>query len=384
MAFWIASSPHNHNQAETSALMRIVIYALLPGILTQWYFLGWGNIIHIALAIITALLCEFTALSLRNKNVDKGITKQLFDGSAILTAVLLGICLPAVAPWWISVIGAAFAILVVKQLYGGLGHNLFNPAMAAYVMLLISFPVQMTSWQPTLALMTIELDFYNTLMTIFTGFTIDGYSVEQLRTNLDGFTMATPLDTLKTTISLGYTTVETMQNELFSNNLTASLGFAFGWEWINIAFFAGGLILITKKAIAWQTPLSFLLSLFICSFIAYSLNPDINASPFFHWLTGGCMLGAFFILTDPVSGATSVKGRLLIGALAGLLVYLIRTFGGYPDGVAFAVLLCNMTAPLVDQYTRPRTYGHNLSTDNFSVIKDNLDKSKTDGQGGRK
>jgi electron transport complex protein RnfD len=381
MAFWIASSPHNHNQAETSALMRIVIYALLPGILAQWYFFGWGNIIHITLAVATALVCEFIALSLRNKKVNKGISKQLFDGSAILTAVLLGICLPAIAPWWISVIGAAFAILVVKQLYGGLGHNLFNPAMAAYVMLLISFPVQMTSWQPTLALMSIELDFSNTLNTIFTGFTNDGYSIEQLRTNIDGFTMATPLDTLKTTIGLGYTTFETMKNELFSNNLSESLGFAFGWEWVNIAFFAGGLVLIAKKAIAWQTPFSFLLSLFICSFIAYSVSPDTSGSTFFHWLTGGCMLGAFFILTDPVSGATSVKGRLVIGALAGLLVYLIRTYGGYPDGVAFAVLLCNMAAPLVDQYTRPRTYGHSLNTENLSVLNDKNSKSKTDEQG---
>lgn len=360
MAFWIASSPHNHNQAETSALMRTVIYALLPGILAQWYFFGWGNTIHIALAITTALVCEFVALALRSKKVKKGISNQLFDGSAILTAILLGICLPAIAPWWISVIGAAFAILVVKHLYGGLGHNLFNPAMAAYVMLLISFPVQMTSWQPTLALMNIDLDFANTLITIFTGFTSDGYSIEQLRSNIDGFTMATPLDTLKTNIGLGYTTLETMQNSLFSNSLSSSLGFAFGWEWVNLAFFVGGLILIAKKAIAWQTPVSFLCCLFICSFIAYSVSPDSSASTLFHWLTGGCMLGAFFILTDPVSGATSVKGRLVIGALAGLLVYLIRVYGGYPDGIAFAVLLCNMAAPLIDQYTRPRTYGHGI------------------------
>lgn len=361
MAFWIASSPHNHNQTETSALMRLVIYALLPGIITQWYFFGWGNIIHISIAITTALLCEFIALSLRSNT--KKIRKQIFDGSAILTAVLISICLPAVAPWWISVLGSAFAILVVKQLYGGLGHNLFNPAMAAYVMLLISFPVQMTSWQPPLSLMIIDLDFANTLSTILTGFTNEGYSVEQLRTQLDGFTMATPLDTLKTNIGLGYTAFESVQGDIFSTNATSSLGFAFGWEWVNIAFFAGGLLLIVKKSIAWQTPFSFLLSLFVCSLIAYSLNPDSSASTFFHWLAGGTMLGAFFILTDPVSGATSVKGRLIIGALAGILVYIIRTFGGYPDGIAFAVLLCNMTAPLIDQYTRPRTYGHNIDSE---------------------
>ena len=134
-----------------------------------------------------------------------------------------------------------------------------------------------------------------------------------------------------------------------------------------MAFFLGGLFLIAKKAIAWQTPLSFLLSLFVCSFIAYSISPDSSASTMFHWVTGGCMLGAFFILTDPVTGATSNKGRFIIGALAGLLVYLIRTFGGYPDGIAFSILLCNMAAPLIDQYTRPRTYGHQASNNQKEV-----------------
>ncbi len=349
MAFWIASSPHDHNQTETSALMRLVIYAVLPGIIAQWYFFGWGNIIHILLAIISTLFCEFVVLSLRNK---KNIRKQLFDGSGILTAILLGICLPAIAPWWISIIGAVFAIVVVKQLYGGLGHNPFNPAMAAYVMLLISYPLQMTSWQPPLALMTIDLDLANTLSVIFTEFTKEGYSVEQLRTSIDGFTMATPLDTLKTNTGLGFTVFESRKNSIFGEH------FALGWEWINFAFLIGGLVLIARKAIAWQTPLSFLLSLFICSFIAYSISPDNSASTMFHWLSGGCMLGAFFILTDPVTSATSTQGRLITGALAGLLVYLIRAFGGYPDGIAFAVLLCNMAAPLIDQYTRPRTYGH--------------------------
>jgi len=353
MAFWIASSPHNHSQAETSSLMRLVIYAVLPGIFAQWYFFGWGNIIHISLAVTTALLCEFIVLSLRKKN---NIRKQLFDGSAILTAILLGICLPAIAPWWISIIAAVFAIVVVKQLYGGLGHNPFNPAMAAYVMLLISFPIQMTSWQPPLALMTVDLSFANTLSVIFTDFTKEGYSVEQLRTSIDGFTMATPLDTLKTDTGLGLTVFESIEKSIFGEH------FALGWEWMNFAFLTGGIVLIAKKAIAWQTPLSFLLSLFICSFIAYSISPDSSASTMFHWLTGGCMFGAFFILTDPVTGATSTKGRLVIGALAGLLVYLIRTFGGYPDGIAFAVLLCNMAAPLIDQYTRPRTYGHQIKS----------------------
>jgi len=296
----------------------------------------------------TALVCEFTVLSLRKKP----ITHELFDGSALLTALLIGICLPALAPWWISVIGTMFAIVIVKQLYGGLGHNPFNPAMAGYVMLLVSFPLQMTLWQPPLTLVAVDLNFANTLTTILTGFTVEGYSVEQIRTSIDGVTMATPLDSLKTNTGLGLTVLESIKDPVFGDH------FALGWEWINAGFLLGGIFLIAKKAIAWQTPVSFLLSLFICSFISYSLSPDSSASTMFHWFSGATMLGAFFILTDPVTGATSNKGRIIVGLLAGLLVYLIRTTGGYPDGVAFAILLCNMSAPLIDQYTRPRTYGH--------------------------
>lgn len=348
MAYWIASSPHNHIQDKTSSLMRLVIYATIPGIVAQWYFFGWGNLIHIGLATLTALVAEFFILSIREKN----IKEQLFDGSAILTAVLLGISLPALAPWWISVLGALFAIAIVKQLYGGLGHNPFNPAMAAYVMLLISFPVQMTLWQPPLSLMAYDLDLYNTLSVIFTSFTQEGYSVEQLRQNVDGFTMATPLDTVKTSITMGNTIEEAMVSPVIGQY------FGEGWQWINAAFIFGGLILIAKKAIPWITPVAFLASLFICTLIAFFISPDTNASTMFHWLNGATMLGAFFILTDPVSGATSVKGRIVFAALAGFLVFIIRKFGGYPDAVAFAVLLCNMAAPLIDQFTRPRTYGH--------------------------
>jgi len=348
MAFWIASSPHNHTQNETSSLMRLVIYATVPGIFAQWYFFGWGNIIHISLAIIAAFIAEFSVLSLRKKK----ISPELLDGSAILTAVLLGISIPALAPWWISVFGVIFAIVIVKQLYGGLGHNPFNPAMAAYVMLLISFPVQMTLWQPPLSLMAFDLDFENTLTAIFTGFTNDGFSTDQLRLHVDGYTMATPLDTLKTNLTLGLTVSESFKSPIFGQH------FGIGWEWINLGFLAGGILLIAKKAIDWVTPVSFLASLFICSLIAFLISPDSSASTMFHWFSGATMLGAFFILTDPVSGATSTKGRIVFAALAGLLVYLIRKFGGYPDAIAFAVLLCNMSAPLIDQYTRPRTYGH--------------------------
>jgi electron transport complex protein RnfD len=348
MAFWIASSPHNHVQSATPNLMRLVILATLPGIFAQWYFFGWGNLIQISIAVTVALLTEVFILSLREKN----ISEQVFDGSAILTGVLLGISLPPLAPWWIVVMGSIFAIAIVKQLYGGLGQNPFNPAMAAYVMLLISFPLQMTSWLPPAPLAGQELTFFNTLWTILSGYSSEGYSLEQLSLGLDGITMATPLDTLKTDITMGIIVPESMTKPIFG-------GFVgIGWEWVNAGFLFGGIFLLAKKAISYHVPLSFLGSLFICSFIGYILSPDSTASTLFHWFSGACMLGAFFILTDPVSGATSVKGRLIFGALAGVLVYLIRTFGGYPDAIAFATLLCNMAAPLIDQYTKPRTFGH--------------------------
>lgn len=350
MAYWIASSPHNHKQNATSKLMRLVTLALIPGIVAQWYFFGWGNLVQIGLCIVTAMLAEVTVLSLRERNA----FTQVADGSAMLTGALIGVSIPALAPWWIAVLGSLFAIVIVKQLYGGLGHNMFNPAMAAYVMLLISFPVQMTTWLPAESIAPISLDFTNTLVTIFKGYTQEGYSVAQLKTSIDGVTMATPLDTLKTQISLGYTVEESFQSPVFGEY------FGLGWEWVNAGFLLGGLFLIAKKAIHWTIPLSFLFSLFACSFIGYAISPDTSASTLFHWLNGATMLGAFFILTDPVSAATSNKGRLIYGALAGLLVYIIRNFGGYPDALAFAVLLVNMTAPFIDQHVRPRTYGHDI------------------------
>lgn len=349
MAFWIASSPHNHIQAETPKLMRLVILATLPGILAQWYFFGWGNLIQIALAVTFCVLAEITLLAIRDKN----IKAQISDYSAVLTGVLIGISIPSFAPWWITAIGSVFAIGVVKQLYGGLGFNIFNPAMAAYVLLLVSFPVQMTSWAPATDLIAEPVSFFNTLWLIFTGFTWDGFSVEQIRMNIDGITMATPLDTLKTDIARGLTVQESMVNPVFGQF------FSHGWEWINLGFLVGGLYLIYKKALDWRLPASFLGGMLLFTFIGYVASPDSSASTMFHWLSGGTMLGAFFIITDPVSGSTTQKGRIIFALLIALLVCVIRSFGGYPDAIAFAVLLANMCVPLIDQYTRPRTYGHN-------------------------
>lgn len=348
MSFRIASSPHHHSQQHTSVLMRKVALACLPGIAAQCYFFGYGVLIQLLLAIVTASASEALILSWRGKPV----LPRLRDNSALLTAVLLAVAIPSFAPWWIIVLGTAFAIIVVKQLYGGLGHNLFNPAMAAYVLLLISFPQQMTSWLPPQSLQVQQQHALDPVCAIFTDFSCAGYSLTQLKTDADGMTMATPLDTLKTDLAAGRTASESQQHAVF-----ASFG-GIGWNWVNLAFLAGGLWLLQQKIIQWRIPVAVLGTLALCSLLAYLIEPDRNASPIFHLLSGGTMLAAFFIATDPVSASTTERGRLVYGALIGLLIFLIRRFGGYPDAVAFAVMLANLSVPLIDYYTRPRTYGH--------------------------
>lgn len=346
MALTISSSPHDRIPLDTPTLMRRVCYCLLPGIVAQWWFFGAGNLIQILLAILTAYGAEALVLALRGRRLS-----PLKDNSALLTAILIGIALPSLAPWWLVVIGTGFAIIVAKHLYGGIGQNLFNPAMIAYVLLLVSFPLQMTSWLPPLELQLYPITFADSVSAIFTGFTLDGFSPHQLRELADGATMATPLDTLKTGFTQGHTANEILANPVFDG--LAGLG----WQWVNLAYLAGGLMLLRLKLTSWTIPVSILLSLFVASLIGFLMAPDGTASPTLHLLSGATMVGAFFIATDPVSAATTFKGRLIYGALIGVLIYLIRTFGGYPDAIAFAVLLANMTVPMIDALTKPTTYG---------------------------
>jgi len=348
MAFRLVSSPHNHSGSSTSNLMRTVILATIPGIAAQWYFFGAGNLIHIVLACFTAIITEAVILKLRKQP----ILSRIQDNSALLTGLLIGISIPGFAPWWISVMGAVFAIGIAKQLYGGLGQNIFNPAMVAYVMLLVSFPLQMTTWPPVSEITGYELTLWDVFNVIFAGVTLDGHTAHQLMQNIDGITMATPLDTMKTGLAMGNTVGEIQAKEQFS--WLSGLG----WEWINLAFLAGGVYLLSKRAILWYIPAGLLGGLFIISFIGFLWEPDSVGSPIFHLFSGATMLGAFFIATDPVSASTTPKGRLIFGALIGVLVYIIRTWGGYPDAMAFAVLLANMCVPLIDYYTQPRVYGH--------------------------
>ncbi|MCP4955529.1 electron transport complex subunit RsxD [Photobacterium aquimaris] len=348
MAFNIASSPHAHNRRSTSVIMRTVILCAMFGVVAQCYFFGLGTLIQIVFASICAIIFEVIVLKLRQRP----LAPYLRDNTALLTGVLIGISIPPLAPWWITVIGVFFAIVIAKHLYGGMGQNLFNPAMVAYVVLLISFPVQMTTWLPPVSLSANPVTFMDSLSAIFTGFTPDGFSVQQLKMSVDGYTMATPLDTLKTSLKTGMTVAEAMKKPVYGTLAGV------GWEWVNIGFLLGGLLLLKLRVIQWHIPVAMLSSLFVISSIIYVIDPTVAASPLLHMFSGATMLGAFFIATDPVTASTTIKGRLIFGAFIGVMIYLIRTWGGFPDGVAFAVLLGNLCVPIIDYYTRPRTYGH--------------------------
>ncbi len=348
MSCFFSSSPHTHSRRSTPDLMKWVALCAIPGLAAQTYFFGWGTIIQLMFAIVVAVSLEALVMISRKRSP----MRALRDNSAIVTAWLLAVAIPPWSPWWITVIGLIFAIVIAKHLYGGLGQNLFNPAMVAYVVLLISFPVQMTSWSAPTSLISDQISFTDTLSLIFTGFDGDGLSLQQVRAGIDGVTMATPLDAFKTGLHSGATPSEIMPQSIFS-------GLAgIGWQWVNVAYFVGGLVMIKKRIIQWYIPVGFLASLTLLSLVFNLFAPGETASPIFHLLSGATMLGAFFIATDPVSASTTIKGRFIFGALIGALVFIIRSWGGFPDGVAFAVLLANMCVPLIDYYTKPRTYGH--------------------------
>lgn len=329
--------------------MLLVTLATIPGIAAQLWFFGWGTLIQLILAIVSALLAEGLVLKLRKQSV----STILADNSALLTGLLLAISIPSFAPWWMVVLGTVFAVIIAKQLYGGLGHNPFNPAMIGYVVLLISFPVQMTSWLPPHDIARTVPGLLDALQVIFTGHSTTGATMDALRMGVDGISQATPLDTFKTSRHAGHSVEQIMQYPIYSGVLAGA-----GWQWVNLGYLAGGIFLLSQNTIRWHIPVSFLLSLTLCATLGWLFAPQTFLAPQLHLLSGATMLGAFFILTDPVTASTTNKGRLIFGALAGLLVWLIRSFGGYPDGVAFAVLLANITVPLIDYYTRPRVYGH--------------------------
>ena len=308
--------------------MHITLLALLPGFTVfAWHF-GIGVLLNVAVASLTAVIGEALVLKLRSLPLS-----SLADGTAALTGALLGLCLPPLLPFWMVAIGAGFAIVFGKHLYGGSGNNVFNPAMVGFAMLIISFPLAMSHWPAP--------------FSTNSGFTDAGTSfTTKLNTSAaqehyDGITAATPLDAYKFRIA-------STNDEFFSVSGTQETNWQ-TWASINLAFLMGGLFLLYRKLIPWQIPASFLVTLGVLSLVFYDGGSSASlGSPAFTLFTGASMLTAFFIATDPVTSPGHRVGLLVFGAGVGLIVFIIRSWGAYPEGVAFAILLMNATAPLID------------------------------------
>lgn len=302
--------------------MGLVLLACIPGLLAAFWLQGWGLLLSLALCAASALCCEAALLALRGQP----LAANLNDGSALVTAVLLAIALPTQAPWWLPMTAAAIAIGLGKQAFGGVGRNLFNPAMLGYAFALLSFPLQMNHWpgQPP--------GFVDSLHLVFGG-------GEQI----DAWASPTILDGLRHNRSL---TVD----ELFASHPGfGSIG-GRGGEWINLALLLGGMFLLQRKVYSWHAPVGLLGGLVLFSLLAWNgSGSDSNGSPLLHLFSGSTMLAAFFIATEPVSGPKAGLARLLFGFGAGVLIYLIRTWGNYPDGTAFAILLMNLMVPALDR-----------------------------------
>ena len=339
--FDTGAAPHFPPQSTVAGVMRQVLYALLPGIIAYTWFFGPGILVQILLAVIFALF--FEALMLRARK--QPLKRFLGDWSAVVTAVLFALCLPPLAPWWVALVGMLFAIVVAKHLYGGLGQNMFNPAMVGYVVVLISFPQVMALWMPPTSIASHSLAAGDVFSTIFTGTLPPGLT-------WDTVSEATPLDAIRTSLASGHMVSEARQSPVFGD-----FG-GLGWEWIANMYALGGFWLLWRRIIAWQVPVMMIGSVVALGLVAYLVDPGSNPVPLQHVFSGALVLGAFFIATDPVTGCTSTRGRLIFGVGVGIITLSIRRWGGYPDGVAFAVLLMNMAAPLIDRYTRPRIFGH--------------------------
>ena len=296
----VSPSPHIRSDVSIEKIMYSVIIALIPTTACGIYFFGVHVLYAIITCILSALFTEYVALRLMGR-------KFVMDGSAVITGLLLALCLPPGIPLWMAAIGAAFAIAFAKCAFGGLGHNIFNPALIGRAFLTASWPVAMTTWTKPLT--------------------------------YDAITTATPLGLWK------MQNIATPYINLALGNVSGSIG-----ETSAIALLIGGIFLIAKRYVDWRTPVSYIGTVAV---LAFALGQD----PLFHILAGSLFLGAFFMATDYVTTPLTSKGRVIFGVGAGIIVVLIRLIGGYPEGVCFSILLMNAFTPLIDRHVRPRVYG---------------------------
>ncbi len=352
------SGPYTHANTSVQRTMGLVLLALTPATLFGLYQFGWPAIFLFLTTVLAALLAEAFSL----KIMGKPVKPFLMDGSALLTGWLLAMTLPPWAPWWVGVIGGLLAIIIGKQVFGGIGQNLFNPAMVARVALLISFPLEMTTFNAPVPLFSVHApSFMDSLSIIF------GHS-----TQIDSFSGATTLGHLKTELSRGVLIPEASAHTDSLWNLTIGINAGSLGETSALLILFGGLFLLYKRIISWHIPVSMLGTLALLASVFYLIDPNHYVSPLVHLMSGAAILGAFFIATDLVTSPVSIRGQLIFGAGCGALVYIIRTWAGYPEGVAFAVMLMNACTPLIDHYFKPRIYGRDRKGQplNYSEEKD--------------
>jgi electron transport complex protein RnfD len=324
----ISPSPHVYEDTTVKRLMFDVVIAMMPVLAFSVYFFGMGAIIVTLTAVVSCLVFEWL--------IQKYMLKQepsITDGSALVTGILLAFNVPTNLPIWIIIVGSLVAIGVGKMSFGGLGNNPFNPALVGRVFLLISFPVQMTSWP------------------VPTGFS-NSYT--------DAVTGATPLGVMKEGIGAGESVSALMDKipshmELFYGHMGGSMG-----EIAAVALLLGFAYLLIRKVITWHIPISIIATITIFTGILWLVNPESNADPLFHLLTGGVMLGAIFMATDYVTSPMSYKGMWIYGIGIGLITVLIRVFGAYPEGVSFAILIMNAFVPLINSYIKPKRFGEEV------------------------
>ncbi len=324
----ISGSPHVHTGESIKKIMYSVVFALLPAMLVSIYFFGFDAVRVLAVSVVACVVTEY----LIQKYLIKG-ELTINDGSAIVTGVLLAFNVPAGIPTWIIIVGAVVSIGIAKMAFGGIGKNPFNPALVGRVFMLISFPAQMTTWPLPKPLF--------------------GASIT------DTITGATPLGLLKEGQMAGKTIEQIMSDPQMPDYIHRMIGFQTGslGEMSAIALLLGAIYLFFRKVITWHIPISYLVTAFVFAGIFWRVNPTFYADPFFHLITGGLMLGIFFMATDMVSSPMSPKGQIIYGVGCGILTMVIRLWGAYPEGVSFAILIMNAFTPLINKTFKPVRFG---------------------------
>lgn len=323
--FTISGSPHVHGEESTKKIMYSVVIAILPMFLVSIYFFGLNALRVVAISVASCLLIEW----LIQKYMIKG-PNTISDGSALVTGMLLAFNVPANIPWWMLVIGAAVSIGIAKMSFGGLGKNPFNPALVGRVFMLISFPVAMTTWPVPHPV------FSNTV--------------------LDAVTGPTPLGILKEGLAQGLTVEEITKNIDYIDLLIGNRGGSLA-EMCAIAILIGGLFLIIRRVIDWQTPVIIIATVAIIAGICWLINPAQYVNPLYHILSGGLLLGAFFMATDMVTTPMTMGGKIVFSIGVGALTIIIRLWGAYPEGMSFAILIMNAFVPLINKGFKPKRFG---------------------------